>query len=213
MKIRWLGHACFLLSSSKGTRILTDPYDESTGYIIPLVEADYVTVSHSHFDHSTVSAVQGNPKVISGRGDFSLDDVVAHGSGTWHDDMGGARRGPNTVYVFDIDDIRVCHLGDLGHLLNAQQKAEIGKVDVLMVPTGGTYTINAQKAWQVCQQLNPHVVIPMHYRTDALAFPLDKLSSFIAEAGGANHTGTTTVELDKAGLSTQMRAVYVLEYR
>ncbi len=213
MKIRWLGHACFLLTSSKGTRILTDPYDESTGYVIPPVEADYITVSHSHFDHSTVSAVQGNPEVISGRGDFPLADVVAHGTGTWHDEMGGARRGPNTVYVFDIDDIRVCHLGDLGHLLNAQQKAEIGKVDVLMVPTGGTYTIDAQKAWQVCQQLNPHVVIPMHYRTDALAFPLDKLSSFVAEAGGANHTGTTTVELDKAGLSTQMRAVYVLEYR
>ena len=213
MKIRWLGHSCFLLTSPKGTRIVTDPYDESTGYVIPAVEADYVTVSHSHFDHATVSAVQGNPQVISGRGQFVLNDVTANGTGTWHDEVGGERRGPHTVYVFDVGGIKVSHLGDLGHLLNAQQKAEIGKVDVLLVPTGGTYTIDAQKAWQVCQQLNPHVVIPMHYRTDALAFPLDKLSSFIAEAGGCNRVGSTTVELDKADVSRHMKAVYALDYR
>lgn len=213
MKIRWLGHACFALVSKSGTRIITDPYDESTGYVIPPVEADFITVSHDHFDHSTVSAVQGQPQVIRGKGEFKIKDIQARGVLTFHDNAGGMRRGQNTAFVFDIDGIRVCHLGDLGHVLNSQQKAEIGKVDVLLIPTGGTYTIDPSLAQQVCLQLNPHLIIPMHYRTDALAFPLDTVDSFLKKIGGGRRLGQSTIELEKEDLASLIRAVYVLEYR
>jgi L-ascorbate metabolism protein UlaG (beta-lactamase superfamily) len=213
LKIRWLGHSCFCFTSSNGTRIVADPYDENTGYVMPPVSADYVTVSHDHFDHATVQAVSGEPEVIKGKGEFQLADVTARGISTFHDAQGGARRGPNTVFVFDIDGIQVCHLGDLGHLLNSQQKAEIGKIDVLLVPTGGTYTIDAAGAVEVISQLNPHLVIPMHYRTESLIFPLENIEPFLVKIGGGRRVGANSIELEKEDMASLIRAVYILDYR
>lgn len=199
------------MTSDKGTRIVTDPYDESTGYVFPAVEADFVTISHEHFDHCTASAVGGTPEVLRGRGEYKLDEVSARGVGTYHDEFGGMRRGPNTAFVFEIDGIRICHLGDLGHTLNSQQRAEIGRVDVLLIPVGGTYTIDALKAQQVCTQLGPRVIIPMHYRTDSLAFPLDTVDGFIKETGGCRYLHSSTVELKKEDLQSLIKVVYVLD--
>lgn len=214
MKIRWLGHACFLLTARDGTRILTDPFDESVGYLVPAVEADYVTVSHDHFDHDYVKAVKGAPRVIASAGEHRVGkngEIYIKGIPTFHDDVGGRKRGPNLVFVMEIDGIRVCHLGDLGHMLTPEQKSGIGRVDVLMVPVGGTYTIDALGAAQVVAVLAPKVVIPMHYKTDVLALPLDPVDKFLQKVGGATKVNATTVDVDWQDLKEE-RKVYVLQY-
>ncbi len=214
MKIRWLGHACFLITSSKGTRILTDPFDETVGYAVPSVEADYVTVSHEHFDHNAVKFVKGRPRVIRGEGTHQLGDVTAHGVHTFHDEARGAKRGENTVFVFDVDGIRLCHLGDLGHVPAQDQVSAIGKVDVLLIPVGGTYTIDAAAAAKVTEMLAPRVVVPMHYKTDAMSFPIEPVDAYLKKVGGGTRTGSTTLELTEKDLAgtAGTRKVYVLEY-
>jgi L-ascorbate metabolism protein UlaG (beta-lactamase superfamily) len=211
VKIKWYGHACFLMTSSAGTRVLTDPFDETVGYPVPSVEADYVTVSHDHFDHNAVRIVKGQPKVAKGPGTHRLGDIEAKGVGTFHDDVRGAKRGLNTVFVFDIDGIRVCHLGDLGHVPGPEQVSEIGGVDVLLVPVGGTYTIDAGGAASVTGLLAPRIVIPMHFKTPALSFPLDPVDSFLQRMGGGTRTGAATLEVSKEDLGGPRR-ICVLEY-
>ncbi|MCL6641327.1 MAG: MBL fold metallo-hydrolase [Candidatus Rokubacteria bacterium] len=211
MKIRWLGHACFLITSAKGTRILTDPFDETVGYVVPAVEADFVTVSHEHFDHNAVGNVKGKPKVVRGAGAHSLGDVSARGIDTFHDGVMGAKRGPNTVFVLNVDGMSLCHLGDLGHVLEAAHLSAIGRVDVLLVPVGGTYTIDPAAAAKVVEQISPSIVIPMHYKTDATSFPIVGVDEFLQKVGGGRRIGGTTVEITKEDL-TGTRKVYVLEY-
>lgn len=211
MKLRWLGHACFLIESSKGTRIVTDPYDETVGYPVPALETDYVTVSHDHFDHNAVKALSGQAKVVNTAGEHQLGDVVATGTSTFHDEVSGAKRGSNIVFVLEVDGIRVCHLGDLGHIPSTEQVSSIGRVDVLLIPVGGTYTIDATAAATVTAMLDPKIVIPMHFRTKALSFPLDPVEPYLEKVGGGTRTGGTTLEIDPSDLRGPRR-VYVLEY-
>lgn len=222
MKLRWLGHACFLITAGDGTRILTDPYNAEVGYKVPLEAADYVTVSHEHFDHNSVVNVPGSPQVIKGPGRFDLGTVKAVGVATAHDDQGGGRRGLNTVYCLDVpsagDALRVCHLGDLGHQLTQQQLDAIGEVDVLLVPTGGTYTLDAAGAAELISQVRPRVVVPMHYKTDALSFPLSPVTEFTRQMDEADvdFTGRPTATLEPVEVKAMERSgrpkVLVLEY-
>jgi L-ascorbate metabolism protein UlaG (beta-lactamase superfamily) len=226
MKLRWLGHACFLITAADGTRILTDPYNAEVGYKVPLETADFVTVSHEHFDHNSVANVPGSPEVIRGPGHFELGAVDVSGVTTAHDDQGGDKRGHNTVFCFDLPGVdesidgslKVCHLGDLGHQLTQQQREAIGPVDVLLVPTGGTYTIDAAGAAELVRQIQPRLVVPMHYKTDALAFPLSPVTEFVKQMGEAQveFTGQPTVRLDEAEVkslpSGPQPKVLVLEY-
>lgn len=189
MKLKWLGHAAFLLTAADGTRVLADPYNAEVGYKVPLDEADYVTVSHEHFDHNSVQNVPGTPQAVRGEGPHSLGPVKAVGVATWHDDAGGSKRGPNTAFRFDFSEpegtLSVCHLGDLGHQLTPEQLAEIGEVDVLLVPVGGRFTVDAAGAREVVEALRPRVVVPMHYKTRALSFPLAPVDDFLAQMQGA----------------------------
>ncbi len=223
MKLKWLGHACFLITADDGTRILTDPYNAEVGYKLPLEDADYVTVSHDHFDHNSVANVPGSPEVIKGPGHFELGTVNAVGVPTAHDEQGGAKRGHNTAYCFDLpgegETVRICHLGDLGHHLTPQQRESIGEVDVLLVPTGGTYTITAGGAADLVRQMRPRVVVPMHYKTDVLSFPLSPVTDFTQLMGHADieFTGQPSVTLDAAEVKALERSgdrpkVLVLEY-
>lgn len=168
MKIKWYGHACFLLTAADGTRILTDPCDPGTGYTLSGIEADVITVSHGHHDHNYLAAAAGKPKVYDTVGEHDYDGISIKGVHTWHDDRGGQLRGDNIVFVFNIDGLRVCHLGDLGHVPDEAACAAIGKVDVLLCPIGGVYTIDAEEALKVTAALKAHVLIPMHYRTKAV---------------------------------------------
>jgi len=181
MKIKWLGHASFLITSDAGTKIITDPYETGGGLSYGQIKesADIVTVSHDHADHNNVAAVQGSPKVVRGAGTVEVKGVKFKGIPTYHDDAGGRQRGKNTIFCFEVDGIRVCHLGDLGHRLNDSQVAELGTVDVLLIPVGGFFTIDAKLAGQLCDRLKPKVIIPMHYKNDRCAFPRAGVDEFL----------------------------------
>ena len=202
MKIRWLGHACFLITSSDGVRVITDPYVVGGGIeYSPVREtADIVAVSHDHSDHSNVSAVQGKPEVVKGGGTRTARGVEFRGIATQHDASQGQQRGANTVFCFTIDGIRLCHLGDLGHVLTPGQIDEIGVVDILLVPVGGFYTIDASAAGEVCGQLKPRISIPMHFKTAGCAFPIADAEDFLKEKKDVRRVGGSEVELERAEL-------------
>ncbi len=183
MNIRFLGHATFLITSAGGVRIITDPY-EAGGFggalrYGPITdEADIVTVSHDHADHNYVAGVPGNPVVVTGSTEVS--GISFRAIDSYHDNAQGAERGPNRIFCFTVDGIRICHLGDLGHSLSAEQQAAVGEVDVLLIPVGGYFTIDAGDATQVVNLLQPSVAIPMHYKTAQVDFPIAPVDGFLA---------------------------------
>ena len=211
MRIKWLGHACFLLTSENGTRVVTDPFDKTVGYAAPAVEADIVTTSHNHFDHNHVSVVRGDFIIIDGAGSFSEKGINITGVSAFHDENKGAKRGANIIYRYDIDGVKVCHCGDLGHVLSPEQVSEIGEADVLLIPVGGTYTLDAAGASEVVRQLRAAVTIPMHYKTPAINFPIDGVDKFLAAAGGGYRAGAREIEVTGENLSS-LPKVIVLEY-
>jgi L-ascorbate metabolism protein UlaG (beta-lactamase superfamily) len=206
MKIKWLGHACFVITSDTGIKIITDPYVTGGALSYGEIEesADIVTVSHEHGDHNNVSAVQGNPRVV--RETAELKGIRFKGIPTYHDDVGGKSRGGNTILSFEVDRIRVCHLGDLGHQLSAQQVAELGSVDILLIPVGGFFTIDAKVASQVCNQLAPKLVIPMHYKTNKCEFPIASVDEFLRGKKDVSRLDASEVEFKQGELpaSTQI---------
>jgi L-ascorbate metabolism protein UlaG (beta-lactamase superfamily) len=182
MEITWLGYSCFRLRG-KQTTIVTDPCPPDTGYTLGKLTADIVSVSHNHPGHSYVQGVGGEPKVITGPGEYEISGVMTLGLPTFHDAEHGAVRGKNTVYLFEIDDLVVCHLGDLGHVLGAEQVSRIDNVDVLMVPVGGVSTIDAERAAEIVRHVEPKIVIPMHYKTLVLKRDLATAERFLKEMG------------------------------
>lgn len=211
MKIRWLGHSCFLLEANDGTKIVTDPFDGSVGYKIPMVEADIVTVSHEHYDHNYVEGIQGEPEVIRSAGECAIDSINIKGVPAFHDEAKGAKRGPNIIFVFEIDGLRICHLGDLGHLLSKSQLEEIGDIDVLLIPIGGTFTVNAEGALAVIDQISPKIVIPMHYKTPAVSMPIDPVDKFVEKIGNAERIDSNTIEITPETLGDERRVI-ILNY-
>lgn len=212
MKIKWLGHSCFKIKSLRGIRIVTDPFDDNVGYKIPAVEADIVTISHGHYDHNFVDCIKGDFEVVSKVGNFNSKDIPITGIHTYHDDEQGAKRGSNIVYTFNIDGIKLCHLGDLGHVLTPSQIQMIGKVDVLLIPVGGVYTINFEEALNVVQQLNPSIVIPMHYKTSALKFNLDAVESFTSNFERIERPASQVLEINSKDINSEKPKLYILKY-
>ena len=198
MKISWLGHSCFKIESDGGKIIVTDPFDEAVGYPLPKAKADVVTVSHDHHDHNHVAAIGGNPAVVRGPGKKAAAGIEFEGVASYHDDRGGKRRGKNTIFSFEMDGIRVCHLGDLGHLLSEEDAAALGDVDVLMIPVGGIYTLDADGAKKTIRQLRPKVAMPMHFMTPALTFKVDPPDRFLS--GQKVERPGTTFEVSKERL-------------
>lgn len=212
MKIKWLGHSCFKIVSSKGIRIVTDPFDDNVGYPLPSVQADIVTVSHDHYDHNFVDCVKGNFDVINKVGNFMVKDIPITGIHTYHDDEQGAKRGNNIVYVFDIDGVRVCHLGDIGHTLSDAQIKMIGDVDVVLIPVGGVFTVDGAKAAEIVNELSPSIVIPMHYKTPLLKLKLESEDSFVKAMGGAEHIPSHVLEVKSESLKPHAKEVCILKY-
>ena len=211
MKVKWLGHACFLLTSEAGVRILTDPYTPGAfglGYRPPAETAEIVTVSHDHADHNNAAAVQGKPEVVRGAGVHKVKGVEIKGVGTSHDDTSGSQRGPNTVFCFTLDGVRVCHLGDLGHDLAAGALAEIGPVDVLLIPVGGNFTIDAEIAGRVADRIAAKVVIPMHFQNERCReFPVAGVDDFRKKRRRVRMVDGSEVEITKDGLPTETETV------
>jgi len=202
MKIKFLGHATFVITSDAGVKIIPDPYE--TGPDLTYGEitesADIVTVSHDHSDHGNVAAVKGNPEVVRRAGRTKAKGIEVKGIASYHDEAKGRLRGNNTIFCFEVDGIRVCHLGDLGHLLEGKQVEEVGTVDILLIPVGGYYTIDAKAATQVCKQLKPRVIIPMHYRTGKGIPGIFGVDEFIKGKNNVTRLDSSEVEFERGKL-------------
>ena len=180
MKLQWLGHSSFRLEESTGTSVVTDPYHSYIGIEMPEVTADVVTVSHKHDDHSYVGAVKGNPMIIDTVGYFDVKDSIGIlGIETNHDEVDGEKRGKNIIYKYRIDGIDVCHMGDIGQECTPELAEAIGPVNILLIPVGGEYTIDADIAKDYVDKLMPDMVIPMHYRTRGVDLDIDKVDAFL----------------------------------
>ena len=185
MEKSWLGHSCFMLRG-KNVTLITDPFSPQPGQPSgetlkareSKITAPIVTISHNHPGHNFAEGVGGNPRVVRGPGEYEISDVLITGVPSYHDAKRGAERGRNTIYVIHLDDLVICHLGDLGHTLQEEQLEEVADADILLIPISGSHTLSAAQAAEVISQVEPHVVIPMHYRpatgTGDAAHPLDK---------------------------------------
>lgn len=184
MEITYIGHSCFMIKGSQLT-VVTDPYDPKIGLKEPKLSCDVVTISHDHFDHNYIKSISGHRLVINGPGEYELSGSFIYGYPSFHDDKNGEERGKNTIYSLDIDGFTVVHLGDLGHLLDKDTLEKLPNVDVLLIPVGGTYTIDAKTASKIIASLEPYFVIPMHYSVPKLMFKDELLGvdKFLNEMG------------------------------
>jgi len=213
MKIKWYGHSSFLITTDSGVRIFTDPSDESTGYGLKDLDVDVVTSSHNHFDHNYFAALKGEPTIIKEVGVTQYQDVKITGVHTYHDNNKGIFRGSNVVYVFEADGLRVAHMGDIGHQLSFMQRQLIGKVDVMLIPVGGTFTVDGAGAYEMVKALDPSVVIPMHYSTPDLGFKLSTVFDFMRAAkhfGVAHRLNSSECTLDASTMGS--KRIIVMDY-
>lgn len=210
MRIKWLGHSCFLVTDEKGVKVIIDPYEtnERLTYGEIHESADVVTTSHGHGDHNNVAAVAGNPKVLqkSGEAKGIKFDAVS----VYHDASSGSERGSNTIFCFEMDGVRVCHLGDLGHPLSDENARAIGRVDVLLLPVGGFFTIDAAVATGVAEKLAPKVVIPMHFKNDRCDFPIKGVDEFLQGKDNVTRLGVSEAEFH-AGQLPAVTQIVLLE--
>jgi L-ascorbate metabolism protein UlaG (beta-lactamase superfamily) len=186
MIITYIGHSCFKIQDkvgSGGVTVVTDPFDKAVGLKVPNFEADIVTVSHDHHDHNNVGALRGNPFIIKDAGEYEMKEVFIEGIESFHDDKQGKERGKNIIYRIDIDGISVAHLGDLGHVLDNKHLEGLAGTDILLLPVGGKYTLSASKAVEVVNQIEPRIIIPMHYKVSGSKVDVDTADKFIKELG------------------------------
>lgn len=213
MEIVWYGHSCFRMIERGMAAVVTDPYDESIGYGPLKLKADIVTVSHAAPGHNHVDAVKGDRRVITGPGEFEIGGVFVTGIATDGDKKKkAAELKRNTLYLFDFDGLTVCHLGDLDHVPSQAQIEALGAVDVALVPVGGGGGLNASQAAEVVSLLEPSVVIPMHYKTDAVTLKLDPVAKFLKEMGLGAIKPEPSLKLSKSSLPDETRVV-LLEHK
>ncbi len=210
MEISWLGHSCFKLRDKQAT-LITDPYSPDMGYSLGKQAADIVTISHQHPGHSFAQGIDGDPKLVTGPGEYEIRNMLIIGVSTFHDNEKGVTRGKNTVYLIEINEISICHLGDLGHVLTDEQLEELGNIDVLLLPVGGVSTINAPVATELVRQLEPKIVIPMHYKTPAINRQLEPVDRFLKEIGAHDIQPQAKLSITKSGLPPSMQVV-LLDY-
>jgi len=211
MKIRFLGHAAFLITSDKGIKIITDPYKPGCfggGIKYGAIEepADIVTISHEHDDHNDTN-IKGKPAFVRGAGKKEIKGITIDGLEVYHDKDKGSQRGKNTIFNISVENLNVVHLGDLGHTLTKTEADKIGMVDVLLVPVGGYFTIDAKDAETIVNTLKPKIVIPMHFKTDKCGFPIAPVEDFTKNKEVEKIDGE--VEIKKENLPTKT-TIYVL---
>jgi L-ascorbate metabolism protein UlaG (beta-lactamase superfamily) len=212
MRIKWYGHAAFLITSDQGIKIITDPY-ESGAYDGALTygkiedTADIVLISHDHADHNDVKSLPGAPQVIKGNCFKTVKEVSIKSISTFHDPSKGSERGANTIYTFSVDGIQICHLGDLGHPLSDKEIAEIGQVDILLIPIGGVFTIDPKEASHVLKQIKPKILIPMHFKTEKCGFPIAPVEDFLIGKTNIKRLKESESAFNKATLPQQMEVV------
>lgn len=181
LQIRWHGHACFEITND--VTLVTDPHDgKSIGIPAPNVAGDIILVSHDHYDHNSVKSVEKeDSKVVMDERKRTISNVEIRGVESFHDEAHGEKRGKNIIYKFTMDDINFCHLGDLGHEIDEETVQKIGDVDILFIPIGGTFTVDADQAWKVINKIKPRITIPMHYKIGGLSLPITGIEPFLAK--------------------------------
>lgn len=216
MTIHWPGQACFqiIAARNKGEQVsvLIDPFSGEIGLKLPKLEPDILLVSHSHYDHNNIKQVSGSPFLITGPGEYEVKKVFIQGIPSWHDEKVGKERGENTIYTIEIEEMRLCHLGDLGQKeLTEEQLEKIGEVDILMIPVGGIYTISAKEAFKIISQIEPKIIIPMHYYIPKLKIKLDGLDKFLKTMGIKKIEPLPKLSIKKKDFSEEEAKIIVLK--
>jgi L-ascorbate metabolism protein UlaG (beta-lactamase superfamily) len=216
MKIKWYGHAAFLLTSDQGVRVILDPYEPgafggqlSYGKIND--QADLVLTSHDHADHNDVKSLPGSPERIADTKLRQVKGLTVKGVATYHDGSKGSERGKNIVFKVTMDELQVCHLGDLGHSLTGKEVAEIGAVDILLIPVGGYFTIDPKEATQVAEQIKAKVVIPMHFKTGKCGFPIAPVDDFLKGKSNVKKAKASEAAFSRTSLPGQTE-ILVLDH-
>jgi L-ascorbate metabolism protein UlaG (beta-lactamase superfamily) len=210
MDITWLGHSCFRIKGKEAS-VVTDPYDATLKYSWPKPSANIVTISHPHPGHNNPAGVEGSPILVYRPGEYEIKNVLIIGFPTFHDAAQGANRGRNTTYLMEMEDLRLCHLGDLGHAPSSKQIEELSGIDVLFAPVGGVSTIDAKTAAEIVRLLNPKIVIPMHYQTEVTNW-LEPLDKFTTGMGLREVVPLPKLTLTKSNVPPETRVV-ILDYR
>jgi L-ascorbate metabolism protein UlaG (beta-lactamase superfamily) len=216
MKIKWYGHSAFLITSDQGAKIIIDPYEPGAfggqiSYGKIKDQVDIVLTSHDHADHNYTKDLPGTPQIVKGSGSKTAKGISMKGISTYHDPSQGSERGANTIFTLKIDNLQLCHLGDLGHLLSDKELAEIGPVDILLIPVGGFFTIDPKEATRVAEQIKPKILIPMHFKTAKCGFPIAPVEDFLKGKTNTKRPKASEATFDKSTLPQQMEIV-VLEH-
>lgn len=197
MRIEWIGHACFKLTAQDGTTVITDPYDESVGIDMIELKADLITMSHEHHDHNETSMIVGNPVIARGPQLAQVGSVTARAVNSWHDDAQGKLRGFNTVRIFNMDGLKIVHMGDQGCMPGEDVLEAIADADVMLIPVGGTYTVDASGAKAIMEAAKPTCVIPMHVKTKRCPYPIAKVDAFLAVMGAQGAVPVAKLDITK----------------
>ncbi|KKS90389.1 MAG: Zn-dependent hydrolase of the beta-lactamase fold-like protein [Parcubacteria group bacterium GW2011_GWF2_43_11] len=216
MHIIWHGQSFFQIQTSlnKGeqTTIAIDPFDESTGLKPPSFQADVLLITHDHHDHNNKKAIKGTPFLIEGPGEYEVKEIAIQGIPSFHDEEEGKKRGSNTIYLIEMEEMKVCHLGDFGQKeLTEDQLEQIGDIDVLMVPVGGEFTLDAKGAAHVISQIEPKIVIPMHYAIPKLKIKLDEVDKFLKEVGKKSVVPQPKLLIKKKDLPLETQVVVLTQ--
>lgn len=216
MKIKWFGHSAFVINSQTGKIFITDPYEAggyngAIGYVPINITADIVTISHDHAYHNYTRTIQGNPKIINQKGDYEVGGIKIKGIPVYHDTKQGKERGNNIIFIYEVDGLKIAHLGDLGHTLSKKEIDVLSNVDILLIPVGGYFTIDAAQATNIIENLKPKITIPMHYKTEVLDFPIAEVDEFLEGKKSVKKLSSVEVSIIKENLPVEPE-IWVLQY-
>lgn len=216
MQIQYYGHSCFKITTKPAGRgaedavIFLDPFDKSIGLRPPQGNANLVLVSHNHPDHNNSAALKGDPHIIDIPGEYSVKGVNIIGINSFHDDKNGAERGNNTIYIVETEDLRICHLGDLGCDLTEKQLEMINGVDILMIPIGGKHTLDGEQAVKIAKKIEPAIIIPMHFKMKGLVFDIEDEKKFCSEIGTCPKEKVAKINIKKKDLAEKKMEVIIM---
>jgi len=206
MEVTFYGHSCFRIKGKKGTAVI-DPYNKDIGFLMPKVKTDLVLSTHDHVDHNDFSRVEDYRLVVKGVGSYEVGEIEVDGYSSWHDEKKGQERGENIIYKIKVDDVWLVHLGDLGEKLSDKLIEELSVVDILFIPVGGNYTIDADQAVEIVNKLSPSIVIPMHFKEEGKEVDVESVDEFIKKMDKEVKRVDRKIKIGKDDLSEDVEVV------